>query len=64
MAQWVFSTLKLEYLMAIVEIDNLPSQRVLEKCGFVKQATKMIINSGETIAKPFYYYRLYNDSVR
>ncbi len=60
MSQWVFNTLKLEYLMAIVEIDNFPSQRVVEKCGFIKQGTRMILNSGETEAKPFYYYRLYN----
>ena len=34
MAQWVFDSLGLDYLMAIVEIDNFASQRVVEKCGF------------------------------
>lgn len=60
MVEWVFTNLKLDYLIAIVEPDNIPSQRVVEKCGFIKLATKMVINSGETEVKPFYYYRLFN----
>lgn len=52
--------LKLDYLIAIVELDNIPSQRVVEKCGFTKLDTKMILNSGDTEEKPFYYYRIYN----
>lgn len=60
MAEWVFNNLNLGYLIAIVEPDNIPSQRVVEKCGFTKLATKMVINSGETEVKPFYYYRLFN----
>lgn len=59
-ANWAFETIDLEYLIAIVEPDNYASQKVLEKCGFKKQETKMILNSGETEEKPFYYYRLYN----
>jgi RimJ/RimL family protein N-acetyltransferase len=61
MSQWALGTLGLEYLIAIVETDNFPSQRVVEKCGFTKLETKMILNSGETEEKPFYYYRLYNE---
>lgn len=60
MIEWVFTNLKLDYLIAIVEPDNIPSQRVVEKCGFTKLDTKMIINSGDTEEKPFYYYRIYN----
>jgi [ribosomal protein S5]-alanine N-acetyltransferase len=60
LSNWVFQTLQLDYLIAIVELDNVPSQRVLTKCGFTKLATKMILNSGETEEKPFYYYRLYH----
>ncbi|MHB8074719.1 GNAT family N-acetyltransferase [Desulfosporosinus fructosivorans] len=60
MAEWVFSNLKLDYLIAIVELDNIPSQRVVEKCGFTKLETKMVLNSGETEEKPFYYYRMFN----
>lgn len=51
-----------DYIIAIVETDNYPSQRVVEKCGFEKIGTKMILNSGEKEEKPFYYYRLYNSS--
>ena len=60
MTEWAFTNLKLDYLIAIVEPDNISSQRVVEKCGFTKQNTKMILNSGDTEEKPFYYYRIYN----
>ncbi len=40
--------------------DNFPSQRVIEKSGFKKIETRMILNSGETVKRPFFYYRWYN----
>lgn len=58
---WALQNLKMDYLIAIVELDNYPSQRVVEKCGFRKIETRMILNSGESEEKPFFYYRLYND---
>jgi len=58
-ARWALDSLQLEYLIAIVEIDNDPSQRIVEKCGFQKLETRRILNAGETEEKPFYYYRLY-----
>lgn len=63
MCQWVLNKNTLEYLMAIVELDNYPSQRVVEKCGFKKIGTKMILNSGDTEIKPFFYYRLYKKNM-
>jgi len=60
MTEWAFTNLKLDYLIAIVEPDNIPSQKVVEKCGFTKLNTKMILNSGDIEEKPFYYYRIYN----
>jgi len=62
--EWVFNSLTLDYLIAIVELDNFPSQRVIQKCGFIKLETKMIFNSGENQEKPFYYYRLYNSTIK
>jgi RimJ/RimL family protein N-acetyltransferase len=59
-SQWALDALKMDYLIAIVETDNYPSQRVVEKCGFQKIDTRMILNSGEIEEKPFFYYRLYN----
>lgn len=59
--KWAFYNLELDYLIAIVELDNFSSQRVIEKCGFIKNETRMILNSGESEEKPFYYYRLYNE---
>ena len=58
-SRWALDNLKIEYLVAIVDLSNFPSQRVIEKCGFKKMETRMIHNSGETVEKPFYYYRLY-----
>lgn len=60
MLGWAFETLGMEYIIAIVELDNYASQRVAEKCGFEKIETRMIFNSGESEEKPFYYYRLYS----
>ena len=57
---WALGNLGMDYLIAIVETDNYASQRVVEKCGFQKIDTRMILNSGESEEKPFHYYRLYN----
>ena len=59
-ARWALDNFGMEYLIAIVETDNYPSQRVVEKCGFQRIDTRMILNSGESGEKPFFYYRLYN----
>lgn len=61
MLQWAFEHLGMEYIIAIVETDNSSSRRVVEKCGFEKLEKRMILNSGETEEKPFFYYRLYNN---
>ncbi|NLV51588.1 MAG: GNAT family N-acetyltransferase [Clostridiales bacterium] len=59
-SRWALQNLKMDYLIAIAETGNYPSQRVVEKCGFHKVDTRMILNSGESEEKPFFYYRLYN----
>ena len=59
-SRWALDNLEMDYLIAIVETDNYSSQRVVEKCGFQKIDTRMILNSGESEGKPFHYYRLYN----
>lgn len=59
LTEWTFSNLKPAFLMAIVEPENVPSQRVVEKCGFTKQKTIWLVNSGDSEEKPFFYYRLY-----
>ena len=63
-SHWALSNLKMDYLIAIVETDNYPSQRVVEKIGFRKIDTRMILNSGESEEKPFFYYRLYNNDAQ
>jgi Acetyltransferases, including N-acetylases of ribosomal proteins len=57
--KWAIETLELAYIIAIVETDNYPSQKIVEKCGFMKLDKRVILNSGEIEEKPFYYYRLY-----
>jgi len=62
-SKWAIDYLKIDYLIAIVELDNYPSQKVIGRCGFQKIETRMILNSGEKEEKPFYYYRLYSNTV-
>lgn len=67
MTDRALSELEIDYLIAIVELDNYPSQKVIEKCKFQKLGIKNILNSGETEEKPFFYYRLYrsqSDKIR
>jgi ribosomal-protein-alanine N-acetyltransferase len=59
MTNWALTELEIDYLIAIVELDNYPSQKVIEKCKFQKLGIKNILNSGEAEQKPFSYYRLY-----
>jgi RimJ/RimL family protein N-acetyltransferase len=58
-SRWAIEHLKLDYLISIVELDNYPSQKVIESCGFQRIEIRVILNSGENEEKPFYYYRLY-----
>lgn len=41
LTQWTFNSLGVDYLIAIVELDNFPSQRVVEKCGVTKLETML-----------------------
>ena len=63
MIEWAFNVLRLNYLIAIVETDNFPSQRVIEKSEFIRLETRMILNSGEKEEQPFFYYRIYNSTI-
>ncbi len=63
MSHWAVDQFHLDYLIAIVELDNYPSQKVVEKAGFNKISKKYILNSGEEQEKPYYYYRFYNPNL-
>ncbi|WP_052356519.1 GNAT family N-acetyltransferase [[Clostridium] dakarense] len=58
---WIFKNSDIEFLMAIIQIGNQSSQRVIEKVGFEKLATKTLFVLGEKEDREFYYYRLYRD---
>lgn len=56
---WGMEYFNLPYVIAIVELDNYASQKVVEYAGFKKIETRSVLNSGESEEKPFYYYRYY-----
>ena len=57
LADHALECLDIDHLVAIAELDNPASQKVLEKAGFRQQGLRQILNSGESEEKPFYYYR-------
>ena len=58
MVQWGLERYNKEFIMAIVELDNISSQKVIEKSGFTKVDTRDVDHEGEM--KPFFYYRIYS----
>lgn len=60
--EWAFQNSALDYLVAIVKLDNSASQRVIEKLGFRQIEQRKIEYDGKPTL--FNYYRLYriNDS--
>ena len=57
-ANWAFSNCKLDYLVAIIKLDNYASQRVVEKTGFSYVDQRELEYDG--ILTQFKYYRLYH----
>lgn len=49
--------------MAIVDVKNYSSPKVVERSGFEKIGTKMILNSWEKEEKTFYYYKYYRGNI-
>lgn len=58
---WAFQNCVLDYLVAIVKLDNIASQRVIEKLGFKHIEQRIIPYDGKPT--PFNYYRLYRSIV-
>lgn len=61
---WGIEKFNLSYVMAIVEVSNYPSQKVVQRAGFKNIETRMILNSGEKEEKPFYYYRVSKETLK
>jgi len=57
---WVFSELDVEYLIGTAGIDNVASQRVLEKCGFQFVETRELLVHTQGQRHEFKCYRLKN----
>jgi RimJ/RimL family protein N-acetyltransferase len=56
---WVFENYKIPYLIGTVEVDNLKSQKVLERCNFqyIEDRTLLVHVEGKQYV--FKYYRFY-----
>lgn len=59
---WIFKNSDIEFLIAIIQIGNQASQRVIEKVGFEKLDTKTLFVLEEKEDREFYYYRLYREN--
>ena len=57
LADWAFSNCKLDYLVAIIKLDNYASQRVADKLGFSYIEQRELEYDGSPTQ--FRYYRLY-----
>lgn len=62
MIDWIFENSDIEFLMAIIQIGNRASQRVIGKVGFKKLDTKTLFVLEEKENRDFYYYRLYREN--
>jgi len=57
--QWALQTYEIPYIIGTADIDNVPSQRVLERCGyqFIEERYLLVHITGQT--HRFKYYRRY-----
>ncbi|MEA4833258.1 MAG: GNAT family N-acetyltransferase [Oscillospiraceae bacterium] len=56
---WVFEHYKIPYLIATAGIDNIKSQKVLERCGFQFISVKNLLVHIKDKKYDFKYYRYY-----
>ncbi len=56
---WVFENYRIPYLIATVTVDNLNSQKVLERCGYQFIEDKTLLVHVEGNKYDFMYYRFY-----
>jgi len=61
LTSWVFANATLPYLIATVAIENLPSRRAIERCGYqlIDERLLLVHVTGEQ--HHFRYYRLYRN---
>ena len=58
--EWVFKNYGINYLIGTVEVGNIPSQKVLEKCGYEYVNELTLLVHIENKKHTFKYYRCYN----
>jgi RimJ/RimL family protein N-acetyltransferase len=57
--KWVMRDFDIPYLIGTADVDNIPSQRVLEKCGFVCESQQELLVHILGQTGNFKYYRYY-----
>jgi RimJ/RimL family protein N-acetyltransferase len=60
--QWVMRDLDIPYLIGTADVDNIASQRVLEKCGFIYESTQELLVHVLGQTGKFKYYRYYKSA--
>ncbi|MPM00978.1 hypothetical protein SDC9_47215 [bioreactor metagenome] len=56
---WVFKNYKIPYLIATASVDNMPSQKVLERCGYKFIENRTLLVHVESKKYDFKYYRYF-----
>lgn len=59
--RWALENYNIPYLIGTVEIDNIKSQQVLERCGYQLLDTRSLLVHVENKQYDFLYYRCYSE---
>ncbi len=61
--EWTFQRFDVNYIIGTAEIENVASQKVLEKCGYTIEDTKNLLVHIEGNRYYFKYYRHYRETL-
>lgn len=61
--QWAFKTFDIPYLIGTATVDNIKSQKVLERCGFNLVDIRTLLVHAENKSYDFKYYRFYREQL-
>lgn len=61
--QWAFETFDIPYLIGTASVDNIKSQKVLERCGYQLVDTRTLLVHAKNESYEFKYYRRYPDKL-
>lgn len=61
---WALKNYNIPYLIGTVAVDNVKSQRVLERCGYQRIAVRPLLVHATNERLNFKYYRYYNTKIQ